>query len=145
MIITLDTGILVRAVSRSGGPAGRLIKEIASNPEHKLVVSSLILGELGQVLAYSALAKLLKMTATEIHGHLESVRAMARLVEPGHGLPVVLSDPDDDHVVYTAVNAKADVLCTRDRHFYSDPVPAFCRQNGIEVMDDVELLKRLRR
>jgi hypothetical protein len=36
------------------------------------------------------------------------------------------------------------VLCTRDRDFYAPEVVAFCRQRGIEVMNDVELLRRLR-
>ena len=57
---------------------------------------------------------------------------------------MVLTDPNDDPVVYTAVAGRAEVLCTMDRDFYADQVISFCRQSGIEVMNDVELLKKLR-
>jgi type III secretory pathway component EscU len=35
------------------------------------------------------------------------------------------------------------ILCTRDRDFYAAEVIAFCRQRGIEVMDEIELLRLL--
>jgi hypothetical protein len=36
--------------------------------------------------------------------------------------PVILSDPADDPVLYTAADGEADVLCTRNtRHFASPP------------------------
>lgn len=57
---------------------------------------------------------------------------------------VVPHDPDDDHVVAAAVVAGADVLCTRNRHLRHEDVVAHCRRYGVEVMDDLELLRRLR-
>jgi hypothetical protein len=66
---------------------------------------------------------LYKLTGDEIHNHVE-FRSIARVVEPARGLPVVLSDPKDDPVLYTAVAAGADVLCVRDRHFYSTIRPS---------------------
>jgi predicted nucleic acid-binding protein len=35
---------------------------------------------------------------------------------PG-AIPAVVSDPDDDPIVQTAITGKADVLCTRDEAF----------------------------
>jgi predicted nucleic acid-binding protein len=58
---------------------------------------------------------------------------------------VVPHDPDDDHVVAAAVVAGADVLCTRNRHLYDEAVVAYCRLHAIEIMDDIELLARLRK
>jgi predicted nucleic acid-binding protein len=43
---------------------------------------------------------------------------------------VVLKDPNDDPVVYTAVAGGADVICTVDRHFYQPNVLAFCSRHG---------------
>jgi len=62
MIITLDTGILVRATTRSSGPARRLLQIIASNPSHILAISPFILGEVGKALAYSKLSQALRIT-----------------------------------------------------------------------------------
>jgi predicted nucleic acid-binding protein len=52
---------------------------------------------------------------------------------------------DDDPVVYTAIQGKADVLCTLDRDFYEPEAVAFCRQRGVSVLGDVELLQKLKR
>jgi hypothetical protein len=72
------------------------------------------------------------------------LRRVCRLVEPGLGLPVVLTDPDDDPVVYTAVGSGASVLCTRDRDFYAPNMTAFCRRYNIDVKDDIQLLAALK-
>ena len=60
-------------------------------------------------------------------------------MEPLSGIPVVLSVPKDDSVLYTAVAAGADVLCTRDHDLHSDNVKAFCQNVGIQVMDEMKL------
>jgi hypothetical protein len=39
---------------------------------------------------------------------------------------------------------KADVLCTLDRHFASAVVREYARAQGFELMNHVELLRRLR-
>ena len=57
--------------------------------------------------------------------------------------PVVLADPNDDPVIYTAVAGRADVLCAMDRDFYAPDVVTFCREQGIEIMNDIQLLQRL--
>jgi len=59
----------------------------------------------------------------------------------------VLADPEDDPVVYTAAIGRAEVLCAMDRHLYGPAVVDFCRERGIEmieIMNDVELMQRLR-
>jgi putative PIN family toxin of toxin-antitoxin system len=144
MIVTCDASILVRATKRSSGPARKLIDSLAGNPEHIIALSPFILGEVGRVLSYPRMQALYGLSAVEIRDHVEFLSGISRLVEPQIGLPVVLDDPDDDPVVYTAVAAGADVLCTKDRHFYQPDVLAFCAQEDIRVMDDVNLLKLLR-
>jgi putative PIN family toxin of toxin-antitoxin system len=143
MIITADAGILARATSRSNGPARRLLEIIAENPSHQLVLSPYILAEVGKTLAYSKLQQVLRITAEEIHEHVSYLRRIARVIEPEIGGPVVLSDPKDDPVVYTAVAAGADVLCVRDRDFYVPNVIAFCRRYGVEVTDEIRLLSEV--
>jgi predicted nucleic acid-binding protein len=57
---------------------------------------------------------------------------------------IVVHDPKDDPIVHTAVAGAAEVLCTRDRHLYHSAVTEYCRVRGIEVLDDIALLSRLR-
>jgi predicted nucleic acid-binding protein len=143
VIVTLDTGILVRATSRSHGPARRLLEAIAGDVAHTLALSPFIVGEVGKALCYPRMTALLRVTQEEIDAHLRYLRGVCLLVEPPRGIPVVLTDPDDDPVVYTAIGAGADVLCTRDRDFYAPNVIAFCRRYAIEIMDDLQLLSNL--
>lgn len=59
MIITIDTGILVRATSRSKGPARRLVRAIVSDPHHTLALSPFIIAEVGKALSHPRLNRLL--------------------------------------------------------------------------------------
>jgi predicted nucleic acid-binding protein len=90
LVAILDTGILVRATTRSNGPARRLVDGLAANPAH-VALSPYILGEVGKALSYP---------------HVPQI-----------GIPVILSDPDDDPILSTGY--------------------------GLDVMDDVALLSRL--
>lgn len=87
--------------------------------------------------------RLYGLTAAEIHDHVDYLRSVAQVVEPVKGIPIVLNDPADDPVIYTAVAAGADVLCAKDRAFYQPTVMGFCERQGIRVMDDVTLLRVL--
>jgi putative PIN family toxin of toxin-antitoxin system len=144
MIVTFDTSILVRATKRSNGPARRAVNQIAFNTGHSIALSPFILGEVGKVLSYPRMLDLYHLTSDEIHEHVEFLRSVSRIVEPTGGRPVVLSDPNDDPIVYTAVAAGADVLCVKDRDFYDPSVIAFCREEDIRIMDDIALLEILR-
>jgi hypothetical protein len=88
VIVTLDTGILARASFRSSGPARRLLQELAFHPKHVVALSPFILGELGQVLAYGAVAERLRLTGDGIHEHLAFLRRIARIVDPPRNVPV---------------------------------------------------------
>jgi putative PIN family toxin of toxin-antitoxin system len=143
MRVTPDTGILVRMNVRATGPARRLLDVILDGP-HELILSEFLLKETARVLRYPRMQAVYKLTENDISEHIELLRARSDLVDPVVHAPVVLADPNDDPVVYTAVAGGADVLCAMDRDFYSPQVISFCRESGIEIMNDVELLQKLR-
>jgi putative PIN family toxin of toxin-antitoxin system len=143
MIVTFDSTILVRANVRANGPARRAVEAIVANPGHTIALSPYILNEVGKVLAYPGMQDLYGLTAEEIFAHVAFLRSVAELVEPLRGVPVILNDPADDPVIYTAVAAGADILCVKDRAFYSPNVLVFCEKQDIRVMDDVSLLRLL--
>ncbi len=57
----------------------------------------------------------------------------------------MISDPDDDLVLQTAIAGKADALCSRDAAFEPENVRQVCAAHGIRMMRDIELLQELRR
>jgi putative PIN family toxin of toxin-antitoxin system len=143
VIITFDTNVLVRAHKRSDGPARKVVDRIAADPTHVIALSPFILGEVGKVLTYPRMQALYRMTADEIHDYVGFLRAVSEIVEPAKGIPVVLKEPADDPVIYTAVAAGADVLCTLNRDFYEPHVIKFGVKRDLLIMDDVALLELL--
>ena len=142
MRFTLDSNILVRAATSPRGPALRLLDIILG--AHTLVLSRFILEEVERVLLYPRLQARYRITAVEAARFAESLADAADLVEPVIDRPVILSDPADDSVLYTAVDGRADILCTRNiRHFASAEVRGFCAERGIRVMTDLEALGHL--
>lgn len=57
----------------------------------------------------------------------------------------VVSDPDDDPILQTAIVGRADVLYTRDEAFRHKTVERFCTAQGTRILDDITLMQELRR
>jgi putative PIN family toxin of toxin-antitoxin system len=143
MRATADANILVRAIASPSGPGGALL-DLLTAPPHVLVVSPYILGEVRRVLAYPRVRKLLRMTDEEIAEFLALIAVCAEVVEP-RDVPMICRDPMDDAVIATAVEGRADVLCTLDRDLHEPIVAAYLATFGIRVLTDVALLQELRR
>lgn len=143
MRVTVDTAVLVRMNVRAQGPARQLLSYFRESGA-TLVLSPFILDEVERVLSYPRMRALFKLNGEEIRAHIDELSAVAEIVTPAEGAPLVLSDPDDDPIVYTAIAGDADYLCTTDRHFYKPTVLSICSRYGIQVVHDVELLQILR-
>lgn len=103
-----------------------------------------ILDEVERVLLYPRLQARYRITATEAARFTSNLAAAAQMIEPVILRPLVLSDPADDPVLYTAADGAVDVLCTRNlRHFEAPGVRSFCEARGIRVMTDIDALKDL--
>jgi predicted nucleic acid-binding protein len=59
-------------------------------------------------------------------------------------VPAIVSDPDDDPILQTAISGLADVLCTRDQAFQHAVVQRACAEHNIRILDDVSLMRQLR-
>ncbi len=142
MRFTLDSNILVRAVTSPRGPALRVLDTVLG--AHTLVLSRFILDEVERVLLYPRLQARFRITPEEAARFVGSLADASHVVEPAIVRPVILSDPADDPVLYTAADGKADVLCTRNiRHFAAPEIRTFCAERGIRVMTDLDVLRDL--
>lgn len=79
-----------------------------------------------------------------IQAYLLAVQAGAALVSPVSPAPVQTQDPDDDMVIATAVAGHAEIICTRDQHFFDASVLSACSSQGIRILNDINLLHELR-
>jgi putative PIN family toxin of toxin-antitoxin system len=143
MRIVLDTNVLVRANIKIYGPARDLLLKLAYG-NHVIIISPFLLREVERVLAYPRLQKLWHLTLQDIQEHVQFLIRVSELVHPIIGAPVIVKDPNDDPVLYTAIHGKADVLCTLDRDLYEPEVVAYCRQRGVSILNDVDLLHNLK-
>ena len=66
-------------------------------------------------------------------GLLERV---ATIIEPFIAEAIVRNDPEYDPVLYTAIEGRVDVLCSRDRDLYTAEVNSFCRATTWGISGD---------
>src|SRR5258708_22870047 len=97
---TLDSNILVRAVASPLGPALRLLDIIRS--AHTLVLSRFIIDEVERVLLYPRMQARYRITANEAARFAGSLAEVAHFVAPEIVQPLVLSDPSDAPILFTA-------------------------------------------
>lgn len=146
MRIVLDTNILVRANAKAKGPARELLLLIVDSPEHVLLLSPFLLKELERVFEYDRVRTATRLTGEEVDEYLGYIRAkeVSEIVFPGPAPRVVPSDADDDPVVHAAVVGRAEILCTLNRDFYHSSVLEYCKQRGVLIGSDVDILDLLR-
>ena len=111
---------------------------------HTLVLSAAILDEVERVLYYPRLLRMSKLRPEQIAQYVEFLSFSSALVEMDDTISVPIKDPQDVHVIQTAVSGTADVICTLDAHFYGPIVISFCEQRGIKILKDIDLLPLIR-
>ena len=127
----------------AGGPARALLIEILDHG-HRLVLSSSVLEEVERVLHYPRLVKLFSLTKNDIIEFVAFLAASAEIVVVDQKISAPISDPNDVHVLRTAICGMADYLCTLDGHFNETPVVKLCSHLGITVISDLDLLRLIR-
>jgi len=145
MRILLDTNVLVRAASGPPSPAEELLR-ICLTPPQVLCFSPFLFSEVSRVLRYPRVQRIHGMSEEKIDSYLRFLQAGSLMVTvPADAVETVVpNDPKDDPIVATAVAAKAEVICTLDRHLHQEAVVLYCDSKKIEVVTDIELLHRLR-
>lgn len=143
MRIVLDTSILVRAHEGASGPARELLLRIIES-DHMLVISHEILHELARVLRYPRMIALHGLSEGRIYDYIALLQSASEIVRADPLLITPIRDVNDTIVMQTAIIGDADVLCTKDEDFFEPPAQPFLNRAGIEVLDDLALLRRLR-
>jgi len=143
MRVTCDANFLVRAALTPNGLAATIV-DIALCPPHVLVLSDSVLDHLGRALRYPRIQRRYTFPDSAIHAYLAYLRNVSEMVIGPTIVPVVVADPDDDEIVATAVDGKANVIGTNDHHFDDPAVIIYCAAHGIRILTDVQLVAELR-
>jgi len=137
MRIVIDTNLLVSGVISAGLP--RQLVDAAKAGEFELCTSEVLLAELLDVIARGKFATRLAQAGLTPLAIVEDLRALAVVVSPTTVARVVLTDPDDDHVLAAALTGAADLIASGDKR---DLLPLGSYQ-GIPIVTAKEALERI--
>jgi putative PIN family toxin of toxin-antitoxin system len=143
MRVVLDSNVLARATPGKTSAAREVLLLLTQAP-HVLVSAAPLLTELARVLQYPRVRALHGLDDAGLQAFLQAVDAGSLIVAPVSPAPVQTHDPDDDLVIATAVAGQAEVICTRDRHFFTASIQSACAALGIRMVNEVDLLQELR-
>jgi putative PIN family toxin of toxin-antitoxin system len=130
--VVFDTNVYFSAFNSKRGASFNVWRR-AVRGEFTLIVSPEIMRELAEVLRLD-----LETSEPEIVALLKLIAKVANVVQPGEALAAVKADPDDDRILECAVEGKADLIISFDRHLLD--LKSF---QGIGVVTPVDLLHTL--
>ncbi len=128
--IVLDTNIFISAFLSPGGTAGRAWQAVLQR-RFRLVTSPNIVAEVARIL------RRFKWEEPEIVERLKQISHAADIIQPTTKLQVV-RDPNDNPIVETAVDGRADLIVSLDKDLLT--LRAY---NNIPVLHVVDLLRTL--
>jgi putative PIN family toxin of toxin-antitoxin system len=116
MRVTLDTNVLVSAFISKRGHSADVLDLIATFDGITLVLSNEILEEFKDVMGRKEVATRFDYSTTDVSKFEGTLRGVAEIVAVKSGFKAVREDPDDDVVVNTAFDGRADYIVSGDRH-----------------------------
>lgn len=143
MKIVLDNSILVRANEHTSGLARELLATIVRS-KHTLLLSNEMLHELARVLRYPRLQAFYGLTEDLVFDYVKFLHHFSEIVVLDPLVKAPIRDVHDVIVMQTAIIGEADILCTNDDDFFTEPAAEYLDRLGITVLDDVSLMHRLR-
>jgi putative PIN family toxin of toxin-antitoxin system len=139
MRLVVDTSVMVAAI-RSDSGASRCLLVAALGRRFTMLVSVPLLIEYQEVMSRREHLAASRLSVSDVEALLDAVAAVTEPVLLDFLWRPVLIDADDDMVLETAVNGRADAIATFNRrHFAAVP-----KQFGINVLppaDAVSLLE----
>jgi putative PIN family toxin of toxin-antitoxin system len=130
----LDTNVLVSALIAPDGASARLLTELRAGT-FELVVSPLLLAELGEVLRRPKFRRY--VSEGEVDAFVELIRGESIVVDDPAPSPEPLSgDPDDEYLIDLARANRVDALVSGDAHLVAlrDQLPVRTPREFLESL-----------
>jgi putative PIN family toxin of toxin-antitoxin system len=139
MRLVLDTAAMVAAIRSDAGASRHLLRAVLQGESVTLLVSVPLLIEYEAVMTRPEHLMAAGLTGAEVGTLLDAVAAVAEPVRLAFLWRPLLPDIDDDMVLETAVNGRADWIVTFNRRDFALTERLF----AIAVLSPGEALRRL--
>jgi putative PIN family toxin of toxin-antitoxin system len=136
----LDTSVVVAAL-RSDQGASRVLLVGALERRYRLLVSMPLMLEYEAVMTRSEHLEAAGVSRGDVQEILDGVASVIEPVRLAYLWRPTLPDPQDDMVLETAMNGRADLLVTLNRRHFEPAASAF----AVKVVSPAEAVARLRR
>lgn len=131
--VVIDTNVLVSALVGRGKPR-RLVTKLLE--EHMVVSSTEMLAELADVISRDKFREVKSWEAGRFMSILAGRSVLVTIRQP---LKIVADDPDDDMVLNTAHEGRADYIVSGDRHLLK--LREFRRIKIVTVKQMLEMIR----
>ena len=133
MKVVLDTNVLVSTLIKASKPRD-LFNKLAKDKQ--IVLSRAILEEFLEVIEDPKIAKY--TSEKDVTVFLNTLKNTARIVQVKSKFKAVKENPDDDTIIQTAYDSKADYIISGDRHLL-----LLKQFKGIRILTVDEMLNTL--
>jgi len=134
--IVLDTNVLISALIKSGKPRALVFGLVRKRAQ--LILSRDILEEFAEVAGDPIIRKY--VDEDEVIRFLRAIGSIAKIVRVRSRFKVVKQDPDDDSILRTAYDSRAEYVVSGDEHLL-----ALNEFRGIRIVTVSEMLKLLKK
>ncbi len=136
MRVVLDTNVIASGFLWGGVP--RQLLHAAREKKLQLYASTTLLLELTDILGRAKFVRKLAAAQLSVDELVERYALLATVVHPAAISPVILDDPDDDHVLACALAAKAEIIVSGDRHLLD-----LKEHQGIRIVTVAEAVRNI--
>lgn len=113
MRVVLDTNVLLSGLMYPAGTPGKIVRAWRE-ARFELLLSTEQLTEVGRVMSYPKIRKILKWDRATIEGFLKQLYLRAELVDTAHITAFVPRDPKDNFLLAMLIAGQAEYLVTGD-------------------------------
>ena len=136
----LDTSVLVAAI-RSDQGASRVLLVGALEERYRMLVSVPLMVEYESVLTRDEHLEASGLSRDDVQALLDALASVAEPIRLAYLWRPALPDAEDDMVLETAVNGRADVLVTLNRRDFEPAAATFT----VQIVSPAEAVARLRK
>jgi putative PIN family toxin of toxin-antitoxin system len=138
MRLVVDTAVMVAAI-RSDTGASRYLLVAGLECRFTMLASVPLLVEYQAVMSRREHLTASRLSVADVEALLDAVAAVAEPVHLDFLWRPALADPDDDMVLETGMNGRADAIVTFNRRHFVVAMKRF----GIDVLSPADAIKRL--